>query len=150
MKMLLLTTGGTIACVASEHGFVAALPGEKLLEACPLLMGFEHDIDVPRGEPVREPPGPGDSVVEGAVVGTDRLHAARARILRDLAFDLPRFGLLAVQVIRFDEPADVINPAFRFGTEQATADDAVFWRGIRGIAQAAEPIGLCEHEIVVE
>lgn len=46
MKMLLLTTGGTIASVASEHGFVAALPGEKLLEACPLLMGFEHDIEI--------------------------------------------------------------------------------------------------------
>ena len=46
MKFLLLTTGGTIASVASEHGFVAALPGEKLLEACPLLMGFEHDLEI--------------------------------------------------------------------------------------------------------
>jgi L-asparaginase len=46
MKFLLLTTGGTIASVASEQGFVPALSGEKLLEACPLLMGFEHDLEI--------------------------------------------------------------------------------------------------------
>ena len=46
MKILLLTTGGTIASVASEHGYVSALAGEKLLEACPLLMGFEHDVEI--------------------------------------------------------------------------------------------------------
>jgi L-asparaginase len=46
MKFLLLTTGGTIASVPSEQGFVPALSGEKLLEACPLLMGFEHDLEI--------------------------------------------------------------------------------------------------------
>ena len=46
MKFLLLTTGGTIASVASEHGFIAALPGEKLLEACPHLADFQHDIEI--------------------------------------------------------------------------------------------------------
>lgn len=46
MKILLLSTGGTIASVASEHGYVSALAGEKLLEACPLLMGFDHDVEV--------------------------------------------------------------------------------------------------------
>ncbi|MDR2179863.1 MAG: asparaginase [Synergistaceae bacterium] len=46
MKFLLLTTGGTIASVASKQGFVPALSGEKLLEACPLLMGFEHDLEI--------------------------------------------------------------------------------------------------------
>ena len=46
MKFLLLTTGGTIASVASEHGFVSALPGEKLMEACPLLSDFQHDIEI--------------------------------------------------------------------------------------------------------
>jgi L-asparaginase len=46
MKFLLLTTGGTIASVASQQGFVPALSGEKLLEACPLLMGFEHDLEI--------------------------------------------------------------------------------------------------------
>lgn len=46
MKILLLTTGGTIASVASEHGLISALPGEKLLEACPQLSDFEHDIEI--------------------------------------------------------------------------------------------------------
>ena len=46
MKFLLLTTGGTIASVASEQGLAPALSGEKLLEACPLLMGFEHDLEI--------------------------------------------------------------------------------------------------------
>ncbi|MDR1622438.1 MAG: asparaginase [Synergistaceae bacterium] len=46
MKFLLLTTGGTIASVASAQGFVPALSGEKLLAACPLLMGFEHDLEI--------------------------------------------------------------------------------------------------------
>ena len=40
MKFLLLSTGGTIASAASEQGLVPALTGEKLLESCPLLMGF--------------------------------------------------------------------------------------------------------------
>ena len=46
MKFLLLTTGGTIASVASKQGLIPALSGEKLLEACPLLMGFEHDLEI--------------------------------------------------------------------------------------------------------
>ena len=46
MKFLLLTTGGTIASVPSEEGFVPDLPGEKLLEACPQLMGFDHDLEI--------------------------------------------------------------------------------------------------------
>jgi len=32
--------------VASERGLVPALTGEKLLEFCPLLMGFEHDLEI--------------------------------------------------------------------------------------------------------
>ena len=46
MKFLLLSTGGTIASVASEQGLVPMLTGEQLLEACPLLMGFEHDLEI--------------------------------------------------------------------------------------------------------
>ena len=46
MKFLLISTGGTIASVASEKGLVPALTGEKLLEFCPLLMGFEHDVEI--------------------------------------------------------------------------------------------------------
>jgi L-asparaginase len=46
MKFLLLTTGGTVASVASKQGLIPALSGEKLLEACPLLMGFEHDLEI--------------------------------------------------------------------------------------------------------
>ena len=46
MKFLLLTTGGTIASVPSERGLVSALSGETLLGACPLLMGFDHDLEI--------------------------------------------------------------------------------------------------------
>ena len=46
MKFLLISTGGTIASVASERGLIPALTGEKLLEYCPLLMGFEHDLEI--------------------------------------------------------------------------------------------------------
>ena len=46
MKILLLATGGTIASVESERGRVPGLSAEKLLETCPLLMGFEHDVEV--------------------------------------------------------------------------------------------------------
>jgi len=46
MKFLLISTGGTIASVASEQGLIPKLPGEKLLETCPLMMGFEHDLEI--------------------------------------------------------------------------------------------------------
>ncbi|MCL2010371.1 MAG: asparaginase [Synergistaceae bacterium] len=46
MKFLLISTGGTIASVSSEKGLVPALTGEQLLEFCPLLMGFEHDLEI--------------------------------------------------------------------------------------------------------
>ncbi|MDR2174656.1 MAG: asparaginase [Synergistaceae bacterium] len=44
MNFLLLTTGGTIASVPSGNGLAPALPGEKLIEACPLLADFEHGL----------------------------------------------------------------------------------------------------------
>ena len=80
----------------------------------------------------------------------DRLHAALPRILRDLAFYMARFGLLTVQVVRFDKTTDVIHAALGFGAEQAAADDAILRSGISGIAQSAEPIGLDKQEVVVE
>jgi L-asparaginase len=48
MKFLLLTTGGTIASMPSANGFVPdpALSGERLIEACPLLRDFEHDLEI--------------------------------------------------------------------------------------------------------
>ena len=46
MKFLLISTGGTIASVTSKDGLVPALTGEQLLETCPLLMGFEHDLKI--------------------------------------------------------------------------------------------------------
>jgi L-asparaginase len=46
MNFLLLTTGGTIASAPSKNGLVPALPGEELIEACPLLADFEHDLEV--------------------------------------------------------------------------------------------------------
>jgi len=46
MKFLLISTGGTIASVASKDGLKPALTGEKLLESCPLMMGFDHDLEI--------------------------------------------------------------------------------------------------------
>ncbi len=46
MKISLLTTGGTIASVDSDRGLHPDLMGERLLRACPDLMGFEHDVAV--------------------------------------------------------------------------------------------------------
>lgn len=46
MKISLLTTGGTIASVASEKGLQPGLAGEQLLQACPELMGFEHEVSI--------------------------------------------------------------------------------------------------------
>jgi L-asparaginase len=46
MKILLLATGGTIASVASEHGFVPGLGAENLLAVCPALKNFEHDVEL--------------------------------------------------------------------------------------------------------
>ncbi len=46
MKISLLTTGGTIASVDSDRGLHPGLMGERLLRACPDLMGFEHDVAV--------------------------------------------------------------------------------------------------------
>jgi L-asparaginase len=46
MKFLLLTTGGTIASAPSENGLVPVLAGEKLLEVCPLLADFEHELEI--------------------------------------------------------------------------------------------------------
>jgi len=46
MKFLLISTGGTIASVPSESGLRPALTGEKLLESCPQMMGFDHDLEV--------------------------------------------------------------------------------------------------------
>ena len=46
MKFLLISTGGTIASVPSANGLRPALTGEKLIESCPLMMGFDHDLEV--------------------------------------------------------------------------------------------------------
>ena len=46
MKITLLTTGGTIASVESAEGYVPAIGGEQLLEACPMLQGFEHEVRI--------------------------------------------------------------------------------------------------------
>ncbi len=80
----------------------------------------------------------------------DALHAAGARVLADVALEQPRFGLLAPQLVRFDEAAGVVQARFRFRSALAAADDAVFRRGVGRIAQAPEPVGPGEDEVVVE
>lgn len=46
MKLILFSTGGTIASVPSENGLRPGLTGSRLLQLCPDLMGFDHEIDV--------------------------------------------------------------------------------------------------------
>ncbi|NLL36824.1 MAG: asparaginase [Fretibacterium sp.] len=46
MKFLLVTTGGTIASAPSEHGLTPQASGAQLLQACPQLMGFDHDVEI--------------------------------------------------------------------------------------------------------
>ncbi|MBR1417647.1 MAG: asparaginase [Synergistaceae bacterium] len=46
MKFAMLSTGGTIASVDSDKGLRPdSLNVQRLVEICPALMGFEHDID---------------------------------------------------------------------------------------------------------
>ena len=80
----------------------------------------------------------------------DALHLARARVLRDVVLDESRFGLLAPQAVGLDEAAAVIDAAFGFRAEQAAADDTVFGRRVRRVAQTPEPVVLRELQIVVE
>ena len=46
MKILLVTTGGTIASAPSAQGLKPQASGEQLLLACPQLIGFEHDVEI--------------------------------------------------------------------------------------------------------
>ncbi|MBR1671423.1 MAG: asparaginase [Fretibacterium sp.] len=46
MKLILFSTGGTIASIPSEEGLRPGLTGDGLLRLCPELMGFDHDIEV--------------------------------------------------------------------------------------------------------
>jgi L-asparaginase len=46
MKLMLITTGGTIASVPTEEGFAPRLSGEHLVDACPLLKDFGHDLEI--------------------------------------------------------------------------------------------------------
>ncbi|MCR4818236.1 MAG: asparaginase [Fretibacterium sp.] len=46
MKLILFSTGGTIASVPSEKGLKPGLTGSGLLSLCPDLMGFDHEIDI--------------------------------------------------------------------------------------------------------
>ena len=46
MKFAMLSTGGTVASVDSDKGLRPdSLNVQRLVEICPALMGFEHDID---------------------------------------------------------------------------------------------------------
>ncbi|GHS94447.1 L-asparaginase 1 [Synergistales bacterium] len=46
MKFLVLTTGGTIASVPSDNGFIPSIAGDALLKLCPSLSDFGHEIEV--------------------------------------------------------------------------------------------------------
>ena len=46
MKFLLLTTGGTIASIASDKGYIPTQNIDNLLNICPLLRECSEDIDI--------------------------------------------------------------------------------------------------------
>lgn len=137
MKFLLITTGGTIASVASEHGFVPALPGEKLLEACPLLMGFEHDLEIVNvfskdssnmnpsdwskmAQSVRENAEGKDAVV--ILHGTDTLawtSSALSYLLSDVNVPVVLSGSMLTPGEPGSDVADNIYAAFQFALQLA-------------------------------
>ncbi|MDR3265374.1 MAG: asparaginase, partial [Synergistaceae bacterium] len=135
MKILLLTTGGTIASVASEHGYVPALTGEKLLGVCPMLMGFEHDVEtadifskdssnmnppdwLTMAQSIREHAA--DAVV--LLHGTDTLAwtaAALSYLLRDVALPVVITGSMLPSGEAGSDVPDNIYAAFQFALQLA-------------------------------
>ncbi|MDR1977108.1 MAG: asparaginase [Synergistaceae bacterium] len=136
MKFLLLATGGTIASVPSKQGLVPALSGEKLLEACPLLMGFEHDLEIldvfskdssnmhPRDwltleERVRQG-GDRDAVV--VLHGTDTLawtSSALSYLLHDVATPVVLTGSMLPPNEPGSDASENIYAAFQFALQLA-------------------------------
>ena len=137
MKILLLATGGTIASVASERGMVPGLPAEKLLEACPLLMGFEHEVEVENlflgdssnigpkdwltmAEAVRQKTRNGDAVV--LLHGTDTLawtSSALSYLLHDTAVPVVLTGSMLAPGEPGSDASDNIYAAFQFSLQLA-------------------------------
>jgi L-asparaginase len=137
MKISLLATGGTIASVESERGRVPGLSGEKLLESCPLLMGFEHDVEVEnlfskdssnRGpadwlemaKSIRRRAQSSDAVI--LLHGTDTL-AWTSSVLSYLLHDIAVPVVLTGSMMLSDEPGsdapDNIYAAFQFALQLA-------------------------------
>lgn len=137
MNFLLLTTGGTIASVASEHGFVAALPGERLIATCPPLAHFEHDIEIANifskdssnmnpldwltmADCIREKAAGKDGVV--LLHGTDTLawtSSALSFLLNDVTIPVVITGsMLPPEAPNTDVP-DNIHLAFQFALQLA-------------------------------
>jgi L-asparaginase len=137
MKFLLLATGGTIASVPSEQGYVPALSGEALLEACPLLMGFEHDVEVvnlfSKDSSNMTPPDwltmaqslrEHASGVDAAILlhGTDTLawtSAALSFLLNDIAFPVVLTGSMLPPDKADSDVSDNIHAAFQFALQLA-------------------------------
>ncbi|MDR1730846.1 MAG: asparaginase [Synergistaceae bacterium] len=137
MKILLLTTGGTIASVASEGGYVPALKGEKLLAACPLLMGFDHDVEIEdifskdssnmsppdwlaMAQAVRKNASKADAVV--LLHGTDTLAwtgAALSLLLRDVTIPVVITGSMLTPDEPGSDVSDNIYAAFQFALQLA-------------------------------
>ncbi|MDR1873961.1 MAG: asparaginase [Synergistaceae bacterium] len=137
MKFLLLATGGTIASVPSGQGHVPALGGEKLLEACPLLMGFEHDVEVvdlfskdssnmnpldwlAMARRLRELAPRFDAAV--VLHGTDTMAwtaAALSFLLHDVAFPVVLTGSMLPPGEAGSDVADNIFAAFQFALQLA-------------------------------
>ena len=137
MKISLLTTGGTIASVDSDRGLHPGLAGERLLRACPDLMGFEHDVAVVdlmskdssnmhpsdwlvMAECIRDNAARSDAIV--MLHGTDTM-AWTASALSYLLNDVPVPVVLTGSMLSADAPdSDVsenIYAAFHFALQLA-------------------------------
>ncbi len=137
MKFLLITTGGTIASVAGEHGFAPGVSGEQLLRMCPQLMGFEHEVSVVdlfakdssnmhpndwlvMAEHIRHKRGDADAVI--MLHGTDTRAwpgAALSYLLHDVAVPVVLTGSMLTPDAPDSDVADNIYAAFQFAMQLA-------------------------------
>jgi len=137
MKFLLISTGGTIASVPSASGLRPALTGEKLIESCPLMMGFDHDMEIvdlfskdssninpsdwlAMAESVRSHSASADAVV--MLHGTDTMAwtaTALSYLLPDVEIPVVLTGAMMPAGVPGSDAPDNIYAAFQFGLQLA-------------------------------
>ena len=137
MKLILFSTGGTIASVPSENGLRPGRGGSDLLSLCPDLMGFDHEIDVVdlmskdstdmqpgdwllMAESIRARAGEYDAAI--LLHGTDTLTwtaAALSYLLHDVGLPVVVTGSMLPAGTSGSDAADNIFSAIQFAMQLA-------------------------------